>query len=139
AHDIAQMRHSYPTPRPGADFGPHVFLPRAVIDYAVTRRTTLAAFSPLINGSLTRPDRELPQGYRHAGTVRELAALNEVARRRGATANQVVLAWMLGGEPAIVPVLGVSKVTQLDEALDALDLVLDVDDWQTLSAARAVD
>jgi len=37
----------------------------------------------------------------------------------------VVLAWLLGGDPPVLPVLGVSSVSQLDECLGALDLELD--------------
>ena len=53
-----------------------------------------------------------------------LAVLAEVAQELGATPNQVVLAWLLGGDPPVLPVLGVSSVSQLDECLGALDLVL---------------
>jgi hypothetical protein len=38
--------------------------------------------------------------------------------------NQVVLAWLRGGTPAIAPIVGVSTVEQLDEALDAEALAL---------------
>ncbi len=50
-----------------------------------------------------------------------------MAARLNATPNQVVLAWMLASTPRVVPVLGVSSVAQLDEAMDALTLDLDQD------------
>jgi len=47
-----------------------------------------------------------------------------VAHELGVTRNQVVLAWLLGGDPAISPIVGVSSAEQLDEALAARDVVL---------------
>ena len=61
---------------------------------------------------------------------------NAVAAELGATRNQVVLAWLLAGGggrsgrtgdlavPPAWPLVGVSTIGQLDEALDARDLVL---------------
>ena len=38
--------------------------------------------------------------------------------------NQVVLAWLTGGDPAVVPIVGVSSLDQLEEVLAAADLEL---------------
>ncbi len=62
--------------------------------------------------------------YDHPGTARRLAVLGEVAGQLGVTRNQVVLAWLLGGDPAISPIVGVSSAEQLDEALAARSLRL---------------
>ncbi|MGO4424203.1 aldo/keto reductase, partial [Streptomyces sp. MCAF7] len=48
----------------------------------------------------------------------------EVAKETGATPNQVVLAWLMGAHKPVIPVLGVSSVAQLEEALGAVDLEL---------------
>src|SRR5580658_10093242 len=58
---------------------------------------TLVAYSPLLGGAYTRPDRALDRGYEHPGTGTRLAALSQVVTETGATANQVVLAWLMGG------------------------------------------
>jgi aryl-alcohol dehydrogenase-like predicted oxidoreductase len=47
-----------------------------------------------------------------------------VAAEVGATANQVVLAWLIGGEIPVVPLVGASSVAQLEESLAAVDLEL---------------
>lgn len=44
------------------------------------------------------------------GTRARLKALSKVIAETGATANQVVLAWLLGGELPVVPLFGVSSV-----------------------------
>jgi len=82
-------------------------------------------YSPVINGAYVRADRPLPEIYAHPGTARRLAVLADVAKESGATANQVVLAWLTGGTPAVSPILGSSTVAQLEECLAARDLVLD--------------
>lgn len=129
-----QMRYSYLTPRPNTDFGRQLLFDQPLLDAAAARGTRPLAYSPLLNGSITRADRELPESYQHDGTQGQLQALRSVAARHDANANQVVLAWLL--DQGIVPVLGVSSLAQLDEAFDALTLHLDRDDRETLSTAR---
>jgi aryl-alcohol dehydrogenase-like predicted oxidoreductase len=48
-----------------------------------------------------------------------------VAAQAGVTPNQLALAWLLHGTPAVIPLLGVSSVAQLDEALGAYDVPLE--------------
>jgi hypothetical protein len=96
---------------------------------------TLVAYSPLLNGAYTRPDKELDRAYDHPGTRARLEALDQVVRETGATANQVVLAWLIGGELPVVPLIGASSVAQLDESLAAVDLQLSSEQRQLLDAA----
>ncbi|MFI6074858.1 aldo/keto reductase [Actinoplanes sp. NPDC051343] len=56
------------------------------------------------------------------GTVRRLAVLGEVAAELGVTRNQVVLAWLLGGDPGVSPVVGATTVERVDEMLDVVKL-----------------
>ena len=85
---------------------------------------TLVAYSPLLSGGYVRADKPLGPTYDHAGTPARLAAVRDVAAETGATLNQVVLAWMMGGEVPVIPLVGASSVAQLDESLAAVDLVL---------------
>jgi aryl-alcohol dehydrogenase-like predicted oxidoreductase len=96
---------------------------------------TLVGYSPLLNGGYARPDKVLDRAYDHPGTRTRLEALHQVARETGATANQVVLAWMIGGELPVVPLVGASSVAQLDESLAAVDLQLSAEQRQLLDAA----
>ena len=63
------------------------------------------------------------------------AALGAVAAETGATVNQVVLAWMIGGELPVIPLVGASSVAQLEESLGAVDLELSADQRSRLDAA----
>ena len=99
----------------------------------------MVAYSSLMRGGYVRPDRleaaEFAE-YGHPGTPTRLAALREVAKDTGATVNQVVLAWLIGGDIPITPLVGASSVTQLDESLAAVDLELTAEQRTRLDAAH---
>jgi len=95
----------------------------------------LVAYSALLSGAYTRADRPLEDRYRHPGNEVRREALERVAEETGATANQVVLSWMIGGDLPVIPLVGASSVGQLDESLDAVDLKLTPEQRATLDEA----
>ncbi|ADB31359.1 aldo/keto reductase [Kribbella flavida DSM 17836] len=95
----------------------------------------LVAYTPLLSGAYVRADRPLSDVHDHAGTRARRVVLDEVVRETGATPNQVVLAWLMGGELPIIPLVGASSVAQLDESLGAVDLELTPDQRRRLDAA----
>ncbi|MGB2567633.1 aldo/keto reductase [Micromonospora citrea] len=97
---------------------------------------TLVAYSPLAKGGYTRADRPLGPAYDLPGAPGRLAALREVAAESGATVNQVVLAWLMGGETPAIPLVGASSVAQLEESLAAVDLELTEAQRTRLDEAR---
>jgi aryl-alcohol dehydrogenase-like predicted oxidoreductase len=96
---------------------------------------TLVAYSPLLKGAYVRADKPLGAEYDHPGTAARLAALRSVAEQTGATANQVVLAWLMGADLPVIPLVGTSSVTQLDESLAAVDLELTAEQRALLDQA----
>ncbi|MFI2242331.1 aldo/keto reductase [Streptomyces chrestomyceticus] len=121
-----QQRHTYLRPRYDAESGLQRETDEELLDYAAAHEDlTLLGYSTLMHGGYARPEKPLPERYDHPGSVARLRVAQEVAAEAGATVNQVVLAWLTGGRVPVVPVLGVSSVTQLDECLAALDLRLD--------------
>ncbi|MFJ5545865.1 aldo/keto reductase [Micromonospora chalcea] len=84
---------------------------------------TLVAYSPLLKGAYVRPER-LGEEYAVPATPARLEALRAVSAETGATVNQVVLAWLMGGDIPAVPLVGFSSVAQLEESLGAVDLEL---------------
>jgi hypothetical protein len=140
-YEVLQYAHSHLRPRTDVpeDLFPDGSLGHAGPDLLSYLRAepglTLVAYSPLLKGAYTRPDR-LPADFDHPGTPARLAALREVAREAGATVNQVVLAWQIGGELPIVPLAGVSSVAQLEENLAAVDLELTAEQRTRLDAAH---
>jgi aryl-alcohol dehydrogenase-like predicted oxidoreductase len=133
-----QLRQSYLQPRPGSrlpDAG-HQLLTPGDLDYANAEGDIAVwAYTPLLNGAYTRADRPLPEVYEHPGTTRRLELLDVLSREHGATRNQLVLAWLMAQTPGISPIVGVSSLAQLDEALAAQDLALSPDDVQRLNEA----
>ena len=96
----------------------------------------LVAYSALLRGGYTRADKPLELDLEHPGTPTRLAALNEVARETGATPDQVVLAWLIGGEVPVIPLVSASSVAQLSESLAAVDLELTPEQRAKLDAAH---
>lgn len=113
-----------------------------LLDYAASTGVdgrpglTVMAYSPLHSGVYARmADRSLRDGTDHASSRERVRLLRKVAAEIGATPNQVALAWLLGGEQPVIPVIGVSSVAQLDELLGAVDLTLDDEIRERLATA----
>ncbi|MEU6452825.1 aldo/keto reductase [Streptomyces sp. NPDC047065] len=114
-----QLRHSLVQPRPLTPLaeGGHRLLTEEDLDFARSERLTMWSYSSLMWGSYVRADKPLPQTYDHPGTTRVLSVLDEVAGELAATRNQVVLAWLM--RRGIDPIVGASRVEQIEEALAA--------------------
>ncbi|MER7561432.1 aldo/keto reductase [Streptomyces sp. NPDC097941] len=128
-YEVLQYAHSHLRPRTDVpdDLFPDGSLGHAGADLLSYLRAepalTLVAYSPLLKGAYTHPDR-LPADFDHPGTPPRLRALAEVAKETGATVNQVVLSWQIGSDLPILPLAGVSSLAQLEENLEAVDLEL---------------
>ena len=92
------------------------------------------AYSPLLRGAYHDPARLEPQ-FRTDDNVKRRAALDAVATETGATAGQVVLAWMLASTPAIIPLMAVSTEAQLTENLAAATIKLTPEQMHRLDSA----
>jgi aryl-alcohol dehydrogenase-like predicted oxidoreductase len=140
--EVLQYHHSYLRPRtdlPGRrspDGSPGLVAGDLLSYLRVEPDLTLVAYSPLLGGAYARDDRPLDVEFDHPGTPPRLAALREVARQTGATPNQVVLSWLIGGEPPVIPLVGASSVAQLEESLAAVSLALTPEQRALLDAAR---
>ncbi|MDN3353152.1 aldo/keto reductase [Actinomadura sp. DC4] len=122
---VIQQRHSYLRPRADADFGVQKYVTDDLLAYVADQPDlSLLGYSTLLSGAYTRANRPFQEQYDRPDKARRLGALREIAAELGATPNQVVLSWLLHGEPPVLPVLGVSSVGQLEECLAAADLDL---------------
>ena len=93
-----------------------------LVDLAATEELELWAYTPLLAGAYDNPAKSFPDSHEHSGTVERLAVLDAVATELGATRGQVVLAWLVAN--GVTPILGGSKVEQLDAALAGVRLEL---------------
>lgn len=68
------------------------------------------------------------------GRLSNERTLASLARDRGATPQQVALAWLLQRSPVMLPIPGTLSEVHLRENLDAIDLVLDSQEIRQLDA-----
>ena len=61
--------------------------------------------------------------------------ISEVARSRGIANVQVALAWVLQQPGITAPIIGVTKLGQLDQLVGALDVKLDAAELSVLTGA----
>jgi len=134
-HAAFEFRHTYLRPKPGADFAPQVVTTAQLLEYCRAYSVTLLAYSILLSGAYTRPDRSIPTEYFGPDSAARLAALHAVARETEASPNQVVIAWMRQSSPPILPIIGGSTREQLAENLNALALELSVEQMTRLNEA----
>jgi aryl-alcohol dehydrogenase-like predicted oxidoreductase len=92
-------------------------------------------YSPLARGRLAR-DRdvttfrsETDQGLNKYDTTAEsdqiiVDRVKELAVRHGVTRTQIALAWLLQKKPVTAPIIGATKISQLEDAVGALDVTL---------------
>jgi len=109
----------------------------------------LVPFAPLGRGFLTGavkraeeyPDGDFRrgdpryQGENFDANMRAAAAVHEVAAKKGATAGQIALAWLLHKGPDIVPIPGTKRRKYLEENVGAVAIALTPEEMATLDAA----
>jgi aryl-alcohol dehydrogenase-like predicted oxidoreductase len=69
--------------------------------------------------------------------MRAASVVRDMAGRKGATAGQLALAWLLHKGDDIVPIPGTKRRRYLEENVGAAELRLTRDDLATLDAALA--
>jgi len=137
AYCSIQQHYSYLRPKPGASFAPQVAANSDLLDYCRARGVTLLAYSPLLGGAYTRADRSFPAPYLGPDSDTRLGVLKAIAEETGATANQVVLAWMAHSRPPVIPLVAASTAEQMHENLGALEIELSTDQMTRLDDASA--
>jgi aryl-alcohol dehydrogenase-like predicted oxidoreductase len=103
------------------------------------RGITLIAYSALLQGAYTRPDRPLPAQYSSPDADARLEALRGVAEEAGAIMNQVVIAWMRQSGPPVPPIIAGSQPGQVAENIAALNVALSEDQIRRLDTAGNPD
>ncbi|WP_280355124.1 aldo/keto reductase [Nocardia otitidiscaviarum] len=79
------------------------------------------------------------QGENLTTNLRLVAALAELAERRGVTVAQLAIAWVLAQGGDIVPVIGARRSERWTEAAAALDIQLSRDELAAIEAAVPAD
>ncbi|MGI4867592.1 MAG: aldo/keto reductase [Janthinobacterium lividum] len=66
------------------------------------------------------------------GNAEALAALDQIAKKHGATPQQIALSWLLHHSPNILLIPGTSKVKHLEENVKTADIALSAEDMAAL-------
>jgi aryl-alcohol dehydrogenase-like predicted oxidoreductase len=140
-YEVLQYHYSYLRPRtdrpgPLSPDGEQGVLGGDLLSYLRAEPGLVpVAYSPLLAGAYVRSDKPLDAEFDHPGNAARRAVLRDVAAAAGATVNQVVLAWLIGGDVPMIPLVGASSVAQLNESLAAVDLELAPGQRAALDAA----
>jgi len=128
---------------------------REMIPLCLEAGIGLVPWSPLARGLLTRP-RPAGEDVRGGGTLRAkhddysvelydtaddwniVDAVERVATARGVSMAEVALAWLLSRPGVVAPIVGATRMSHLDAAIRALDLVLSDEERSALEAPYAV-
>ena len=76
--------------------------------------------------------------YWHDGNFDLVDRLAEVAQEHGKTSAQLALAWLINNPAITAPIMGATKVYQLEEAFKAVDMNLSEEEMEACAAFRGV-
>ena len=123
---------------------------REMIPYCMETGIGMIPWSPLARGFLAgnrartreeggntaraKTDKYAHQWYYSDNDFEIVDCLKEVADRRGIKPAQIALAWVLHKPGITSPIIGASKMYQLDEALAAMDIKLTPEETEMLEA-----
>ncbi|MCK6579851.1 MAG: aldo/keto reductase [Anaerolineae bacterium] len=128
-----QQHYTYLRLRPGMSVAPQEMVNDDLLDWLKARSITLLAYSVLQSGAYTRADRSLRRELQMPDNTRRLEVLRAIAQETGATANQVILRWMM--DRAIIPLIAASSEEQMAENLGALNVTLSAEQTDRLNRA----
>ncbi len=97
----------------------HEAMHDGTLDHMMTNQITSMAWSPL--GSVFREDNEQ--------TRRIHRQLGELLEKYDATEDQLLLAWILKHPSRIHPVIGTTNAKRISNAVKAVDINLELEDW----------
>lgn len=97
----------------------HSAMHNGALDYMMTHNISPMAWSPL--GNVFKEDNEQ--------TRRIHRQLGELLEKYDATEDQLLLAWILRHPSQILPVIGTTTKSRISDAVKAMDIQLDLEDW----------
>ncbi|MDE1153622.1 MAG: aldo/keto reductase [Micavibrio sp.] len=120
---------------------------REMLPLCIDQGVGVIPWSPLARGTLARAPDETTNRTEKDAVMAELYAataeadrkvidaVGDVAKQRGVARAQVALAWLMQKEGVSAPIIGVSKLPQLEDAVAALELTLTADEIERLERA----
>lgn len=109
---------------------------REMIPLCKEERVTITPYSPLASGRLARSWAETTKRLetdfiarsKYDSTMENdrlvVERLEEIATKKGVSRSQIALAWLLSKEVLTAPIVGATKISQLEDAIGALNIKL---------------
>ncbi|MRT24940.1 aldo/keto reductase [Enterobacteriaceae bacterium RIT697] len=119
---------------------------REMIPLCLDQNVGLVPYSPLARGRLARPNGETSaraeldlvaeQFYKQQESADShvIEAVERIAAQKELAMAQVSLAWILAKQGVSAPIIGASKISQIDDAIDAMKVKLSVDEIAELES-----
>ncbi|MEO8757643.1 MAG: aldo/keto reductase [Devosia sp.] len=120
---------------------------REMLPLCVDQGIGVIPWSPLARGRLARPWGEVTKRLEtdpFGNQIYDANAKNDetinraveaIAKAKGKTMAQIALAWVMQKQPVAAPIVGVTKVEHLTDAVGAVDIALGANDIKALEAA----
>jgi len=113
---------------------------REMMQLCLDQKIASTPYSPLASGRLSRgigadtkrTQVDAIQRSKYGSTETEdqviIDRVAEIAQKRGITRSQVALAWLLHKPPVVSPIIGLSKMSHLEDSIDAVGIPLSPDE-----------
>ena len=93
-----------------------------VLEYCESEGLTFLPWSPL-------------GGSRRVANLEDIGAIAQLAKDKGVSVYNIVLAWLMAKSPCVVPIPGSSKISSIEDSVRAVDVKLSADEVATIDRA----
>lgn len=117
---------------------------REMLPLCIEEKIAVTPYSPLASGRLARDPSETSVRLETDPIARQkydatassdkiiIERVSEVAKKRGVQRAQIALAWMLQKAPVVAPIIGATKLSYLESAVEALSVKLSFEEMKYL-------
>lgn len=95
-----------------------------VLEYCEAEGLTFLPWSPL-------------GGSRRVGNLEDIPVIAQLAKEKGVSVYQIVLAWLRAKSPCIVPIPGASKTSSIEDSVGAIEVKLSASEVETIDRGTA--
>jgi aryl-alcohol dehydrogenase-like predicted oxidoreductase len=93
-----------------------------VLEYCETEKLTFFPWSPL-------------GGSRRATSLEDMPAIAKLAAEKNVSVYCIVLAWLMAQSPCVVPIPGATKVSSIEDSVQALEVKLTDEELQQIAVS----
>ncbi len=95
-----------------------------VLEYCQKEKLTFFPWSPL-------------GGSRRVSKLEDIPVISKLAKEKGVSVYQIVLAWLRAKSPVVVPIPGASKISSIEDSVRAVDVKLSEDEVRRIDTGTS--